>query len=60
MIAFEDLVAALERSKLRKLASAPTGAPAAQASKAVSGKQAQQQQERSSADLQADDLISDY
>lgn len=56
MIPFDDLVAALERFKARKAAT--SGAPAAPAGKAVSGKAAQQAQHRSAIDL-GDELISE-
>ena len=56
MIPFEDLVAALERFKARKAAT--SGAPAAPAGKAVSGKQAQQATRQSALEL-GEDLISE-
>jgi hypothetical protein len=58
MIPFEDLVAALERYKARKAATSGP-APNQPASRAVSGKQAQQAQRQvSSLDL-GDDLLSE-
>lgn len=58
MIPFEDLVTALERYKARK-ASTSGPAPNQPASKAVSGKQAQQAQRQMSALDLGDDLISE-
>ncbi len=58
MIPFEELVASLERYKLRKLAAA--GAPVSPAGKATSGKQAQEVgRPQATADLRIDELLAE-